>query len=191
MINTRQIPTVPSSPGRIATAREYRDKFRQTVKNVLRRFVRDHYERNKGIICGIFLLITVARFVAGATKLGSDCEKERNVGTYLIVKATLGFIFWIAFLVLGVKGHMERALKNLFVEIYIYVDFLFAVVWFIVGMAWCFGNYRAMKLECPSFVIEWDFHFINFALFLTVSDLIIFCVFIFYTLYSVFDNEEE
>ncbi|KAH3823273.1 hypothetical protein DPMN_125072 [Dreissena polymorpha] len=168
-------------------------KFRKTVKSLLGRIMMTKY----GNICSCIiyshlLMITFCRLIAGATKLGSNCDQEKDVAVYLFVKAGLGVFFWITFLVLGCSGRMKRDLdKNLFVELYLYVDSLFGFAWFIVGMVWIFGNYSSMKSTCPLFVNDWNFHFINFAMFLAVHDLIFVVAIFIYAMYKLCDEDEE
>ncbi|KAH3779102.1 hypothetical protein DPMN_180581 [Dreissena polymorpha] len=136
----------------------------------------------------ILLCLTFARFVAGAVKLRSDCDKEQCVAMYLFVKGVLGLIFWTIFLVVRLmpkENERERGLKkNRFEKVYICVDSLFAFGWSILGLVWVFGNYSAMISECPGYVNDWNFHFINLAMILTAADLAVVFVFIIYVLYS-------
>ena len=55
------------------------------------------------------------------------------------------------------------------------------------------GNFSDMVLECPFYVNDWDQHFINFAVFLSVTDFIGLFVFIFYAGYTIceVDNSVE
>ncbi|KAH3823267.1 hypothetical protein DPMN_125066 [Dreissena polymorpha] len=176
----------------LETATVYKEKFRKTVKSLLGRIMMTKIDNIWSLIVYVYLLvITFCRLIAGATKLGSNCDQEKDVAVYLFVKAGLGVFFWITFLVLGCSGRMKRDLdKNLFVELYIYVDSLFGFAWFIVGMVWIFGNYSSMKSTCPLFVIGWDFHFINFAMFLAVLYLIFFIAIFIYAMYKLCEEDE-
>ena len=70
---------------------------------------------------------------AGAVKLGSDCDKEQDVAIYLFVKSIQGALFWVAILLLGLRGDLKKAIMNPCFETYIYLQTLFAAVWFIIG----------------------------------------------------------
>ncbi|XP_052814008.1 uncharacterized protein LOC128241061 [Mya arenaria] len=163
---------------------------RQTIRRVLKRFLHDHYREKKTrvLTCALFLTLTLVRFIAGNVKLRSDCGKEQDVAIYLFVKSILGFMFWFAILVLGYKGEITRAIDNVCFEMYIIINTTFAMIWFIVGIVWCFVRYNDMKNECPLQEDGWNFHFINFALFLTAVDCIILMFFSFYATYTICDT---
>lgn len=52
------------------------------------------------------------------------------------------------------------------------------------------GNFSAINEQCKEYR-QWDKHFINFALFLTLVDYIGVVAFCFYSGYTLCDNEEE
>ncbi|KAH3738024.1 hypothetical protein DPMN_044629 [Dreissena polymorpha] len=169
------------------------------LEPVLSTFLKVHLADGRGVTCWILLGLTFARFVAGAVKLRSDCDKEQCVAMYLFVKGVLGLILWTTFLVvrrlMPKKKDLEKDLEkktdlvkerdlknNRFVTVYICVDSLFGFGWSILGMVWVFGNYSAMISECPGYVSDWNFNFINFAMFVTVADLVVVVVFIIFVL---------
>ncbi|KAL4216934.1 hypothetical protein ACF0H5_023393 [Mactra antiquata] len=136
------------------------------------------------------VFMTFSRFIAGAIKLSSDCPDESNAAVYLFVKSWFECFLHVTILVFIFKQKLERALDNLFVQIWLLIQTIFSFAWLIVGTAWVFGNYKDMTVECPLYVEDWDFHFINFALFLTVIDWIIVVIFIIYSLYVIFEMYE-
>ncbi|WAQ94589.1 hypothetical protein MAR_007060, partial [Mya arenaria] len=176
----------------ISPTPEMPERIRFSIRRLLEKFFRDHYQENttRVITSVVFLVVTFSRFIASSVKLASSCDKEQDVAVYLFVKSILGFLFWIAILVLGYKGEITNAIKNPCFEIYSILNALFSFIWLIVGSAWCFGNYTEIKEYCPLLEYNWNYHFINFALFLTAVDWIILACFLFYALYTLCDDPQ-
>ncbi|KAL4216931.1 hypothetical protein ACF0H5_023391 [Mactra antiquata] len=141
------------------------------------------------LICHL-IIVTFARCMAGLVKLTSDCQDESNAAVYLFVKSLFEFFLHVTILVCILKDKLEKALDYLIVQIWMLIQTVFSVVWLFVGTAWIFGNYKDMKNECPIYVEDWDFHFINFAVFLTVVDWIGAVIFAIYSLYVIFEINE-
>ncbi|XP_052803863.1 uncharacterized protein LOC128234173 isoform X2 [Mya arenaria] len=184
---------VPSEGGcSIQCVKNNIERIRFSIRRLLEKFFRDHYQENttRVITSVVFLVVTFSRFIASSVKLASSCDKEQDVAVYLFVKSILGFLFWIAILVLGYKGEITNAIKNPCFEIYSILNALFSFIWLIVGSAWCFGNYTEIKEYCPLLEYNWNYHFINFALFLTAVDWIILACFLFYALYTLCDDPQ-
>ncbi|WAQ94412.1 ACBP-like protein [Mya arenaria] len=89
----------------ISPTPEMPERIRFSIRRLLEKFFRDHYQENttRVITSVVFLVVTFSRFIASSVKLASSCDKEQDVAVYLFVKSILGFLFWIAILKLKAK----------------------------------------------------------------------------------------
>ncbi|KAL4216933.1 Zinc ion binding [Mactra antiquata] len=183
--HTNNINIIPDASSNRCTFTSVRRIYRR----YLGRLFQDKEIISLCLLCHLTFM-TFSRFIAGAVKLSSDCEDESNAAVYLFVKSWFEFFLHVAILLFLYKDKIEKALDNLFVQVWLIIQTTFSIIWLIVGTAWVFGNYKDMTVECPLYVEDWDFHFINFALFLTVIDWIGAVIFVIYSLYVLFEMYE-
>ncbi|XP_060585345.1 uncharacterized protein LOC132741236 [Ruditapes philippinarum] len=162
-------------------------RIRRKKQRVVHAILNDYGSLPK-VLIAIFSLVTFSRFVAGAVKMSSNCDLEREAAVYLFVKACVAVIFWGAHTLWICRRNTEEILNNPCIEAYTFLDLLFSFCWLCVGTAYIFGNFSNFNNVCHGSVRFWDEHFINFALTLTIVDYIGLVVFILFSGYVLCES---
>lgn len=129
----------------------------------------------------VFLVITLARIIAGSVKLNSACPMEHQVALYLFVKSWIAILYWVVLLVLSKTTEIDEIMYNICFEIYVVTEGMFSFIWLITGTVWSSGSYSEMTLVCPKFIPGWGRAFLNFSVVLNIVDwtgVVVFVIFV-------------
>ncbi|KAL4216932.1 Zinc ion binding [Mactra antiquata] len=126
--HTNNINIIPDASSNRCTFTSVRRIYRR----YLGRLFQDKEIISLCLLCHLTFM-TFSRFIAGAVKLSSDCEDESNAAVYLFVKSWFEFFLHVAILLFLYKDKIEKALDNLFVQVWLIIQTTFSIIWLIVG----------------------------------------------------------